>query len=120
MVNGVGTPTAAHTIASTPTSSTRADSKGGGKRARDDDIHAPMPGVSSAGETQIGKDHQIKKLESVTGKLKISRLTKQAIALFQLIMTFIDEILEPVQVVLTRADTGELDGQCQAGGNQTT
>ena len=70
MANGVGTPTAAHTIASTPTSSTRADAKVGGKRARGDDIDAPMPGVSYGDETQIGKDHQIKKLEGVTENIK--------------------------------------------------
>jgi hypothetical protein len=46
--NNVETPTPAHTVASTPTSSTPVDAKGGGKRVRDDDIDAPTSGVSSA------------------------------------------------------------------------
>ena len=46
--NNVETPTPARTVASTPTSSTPVDAKGGGKRVRDDDIDAPTSGVSSA------------------------------------------------------------------------
>ena len=46
--NNVETPTPAHTVASTPTSLTHVDAKGGGKRVRDDDIDAPTSGVSSA------------------------------------------------------------------------
>ena len=46
--NNIETPTPAHTVASTPTSSTSIDAKGGRKRVRDDDIDAATPGVSSA------------------------------------------------------------------------
>ena len=46
--NDIETPTPAHTVASTPTSSTSIDAKRGGKRVRDDDIDAATPGVSSA------------------------------------------------------------------------
>ena len=41
-------PTLAHTVASTPTSSTPNHANGGGKRVRDDDIDAPTPGFFSA------------------------------------------------------------------------
>ena len=44
----VETPTPAHTVVSTVTSSTALDGKRGGKRARDDDTDAPTPGVTSA------------------------------------------------------------------------
>ena len=50
--NGVETPTAAHSIAPTPSSSKPADAKGGGKRVHSDDddtaSDAPRLGVSSA------------------------------------------------------------------------
>ena len=48
--NGVKTPTAAHSVAPTPSSSKPADAKCGGKRIRgvDDDTDAPRLGVSSA------------------------------------------------------------------------
>jgi hypothetical protein len=48
---GVETPTAAHSVAPTSTTSKLADAKGGGKtrmRVRDADTDAPTPGVSSA------------------------------------------------------------------------
>jgi hypothetical protein len=46
--NNVETPTPAHTVASTSTSSTLVDAKGGGKRTRDDDTDPSTPGVTSA------------------------------------------------------------------------
>jgi hypothetical protein len=106
--NNVETPTPAHTVASTPTSSTPVDAKGGGKRVRDDDTDAPTPGVSSAPSPKRVKpdwegppNEEARKRDEQAKNVKTD---EQAMALFEHVTKFIDENPESAEAASNALD----------------
>ena len=108
-VNNVETPTPAHTVASTPTSSTPVDAKGGGgKRTRDDDTDAPTPGVSSAPSPKRAKpdwegqpNEEARKRDEQAENVKTD---EQAMKLFEHVTKFIDENPESAEAASNALD----------------
>ena len=105
--NNVETPTPAHTVASTPTSSTPVDAKGGGKRIRDDDTDA-TPGVSSAPSPKRVKpdwegppNEEARKRDEQAENVKTD---EQAMALFEHVTKFIDENPESAEAASNALD----------------
>ena len=103
--NSIKTPTPAHTVASTPTSSTHVDVKGSGKRARDDDTNTLTPGVISAripkeSETRLGPweglPNEARKCDEQAENVKTD---EQAMKLFKHVTKFIDENPESNQSI---------------------
>ena len=91
----VETPTPTHTFASTPTSSTALDGKGGAKRAREDDTDAPTPGFTSAPSPKRMKpdwegqlNEEARKRDEQAENVKTD---DQAMKLFEHVTKFIDE-----------------------------
>jgi hypothetical protein len=106
--NSVETPTPAHTVASTPTSSTPVDAKGGGKRARDDDTDAPTPGVTSAPSPKRVKpdwegppNEEARKRDEQAENVKSD---EQAMKLFEHVTKFIDENPESAEAASNALD----------------
>jgi hypothetical protein len=106
--NSVETPTPAHTVASTPTSSTPLDAKGGGKRARDDDTDAPTPGVISAPSPKRVKpdwegppNEEARKRDEQAENVKTD---EQAMKLFEHVTKFIDENPESAEAASNALD----------------
>src|SRR6266849_4709825 len=106
--NSVETQTPAHTVASTPTSSTPLDAKGGGKRARDDDTDAPTPGVTSAPSPKRVKpdwegppNEEVRKRDEQAENVKTD---DQAMKLFEHVTKFIDENPESAEAASNALD----------------
>ena len=106
--NNVETLTPAHTVVSTPTSSTPVDAKGGGKRIRDDDADAPTPGVSSAPSPKRAKpdwegppNEEARKRDEQAENVKTD---EQALALFEHVTKFIDENPESAEAASNALD----------------
>ncbi len=106
--NNVETPTPAHTVASTPTSSTSVDAKSGGKRARDDDTDAPTPGVISASSPKRVKpdwegapNEEVRKRDEQAENVKTD---DQAMKFFEHVTKFIDENPESAEAASNALD----------------
>ena len=106
--NGGETPTPAHTVTSTPTSSTPVDAKSGGKRARDDDTDAPISGATSAPSPKRVKpdwegppNEEARKRDEQAENVKTD---DQAMKLFEHVTKFIDENPESAEAASNALD----------------